>query len=124
MSKNITSKTHPVEFGGLFGNIILATLLPILVILAKIAIKTVIKIFQFYNFSMILIMMFFQKGNLIPFPRGYLRLANYYDQDVFIWTAAIVFLQLLISLVPLAKKSKSLTRFGNDYKFIYYRFSG
>jgi len=69
---------------------------------------------------------FFQKGNLIPFPRGYLRPANYYDQDVFIWTAAILFLQLLISLVPLAKKSKSLTRLslGDDFNFIYYRFSG
>ncbi|XP_060880374.1 delta(14)-sterol reductase LBR isoform X2 [Metopolophium dirhodum] len=106
LSNNITSKTYPVEFGGLFGHIVLTTLLPILVILAKIAIKT--------------------KGNLIPFPRGYLRLANYYDQDVFIWTAAIVFLQLLISLVPLAKKSKSLTRLplGDDFNFIYYRFSG
>lgn len=67
-------------------------------------------------------MSFFQKGNLIPFPRGYLRLANYYDQEVFIWTAAIVFLQLLISLVPLAKKSKSLL--NDDFKVIYYRFSG
>lgn len=106
LSNNVTSKTYPKEFGGLFGNIVLTALLPMLVILAKIAIKT--------------------KGNLIPFPRGYLRLANYYDQDVFIWTAAIVFLQLLISLVPLAKKSKSLTRLslGDDFNFIYYRFSG
>jgi len=59
LSNNKTSKTYPVEFGGSFGNIILTVLLPILVILAKIAIKTVIKIFQFYIFSMILIMMFF-----------------------------------------------------------------
>ncbi|CAI6367904.1 unnamed protein product [Macrosiphum euphorbiae] len=106
LSNNITSKTYPVEFGGTFGKIILSALLPIIVVLHKIAIKT--------------------KGNLIPFPRGYLRLANYYDQDVFIWTAASVFLQLLISLVPLAKKSKSLTRLslGDDFNFIYYRFSG
>jgi len=59
LSNNITSKTYPVEFGGLFGNIILTALLPILVILTKIAIKTVIKIFRFYYFSMILIMTFF-----------------------------------------------------------------
>lgn len=99
---NTTIKTYPVEFGGSFGNIMLTILLPMLIILVKIAIKT--------------------KGNLIPFPRGYLRLANYYDQEVFIWTAAIVFLQLLMSLVPLAKKSKSLL--NDDFKVIYYRFSG
>jgi len=44
-------KTYPVEFGGSFGNIILAISFPILVILEKIAIKTVIKIITFYNFS-------------------------------------------------------------------------
>lgn len=32
-----------IEFGGLFGNLILAISLPILVILSKIAIKTVMK---------------------------------------------------------------------------------
>ncbi|CAH1714152.1 unnamed protein product [Aphis gossypii] len=95
-------KTYPVEFGGLLGNIILTILLPLLVILSKIAIKA--------------------KGNLIPFPRGYLRLANYYDQDVFVWTAAIVLVQLLISLVPLAKKSKALL--NDDLKYNHYRFSG
>uniref|UniRef100_A0A2S2NHJ1 Lamin-B receptor n=1 Tax=Schizaphis graminum TaxID=13262 RepID=A0A2S2NHJ1_SCHGA len=102
LANNTKCKTYPVEFGGLFGNIILTILLPFLVILAKIAIKA--------------------KGNLIPFPRGYLRLANYYDQDVFIWTAAIVLLQLFISLVPLAKKSKALL--DDNYKYNYYRFSG
>lgn len=35
--------TSPIEFGGSFGNFILALLLPILVILSKIAVKTVIK---------------------------------------------------------------------------------
>lgn len=63
----------------------------------------------------------FQKGNLIPFPKGYLRFANYYDQDVFIWTAAIVILQLLISLVPLAKKTEGLHDGSVPYC---YRFSG
>jgi len=52
-------KTYPAEFGGLVGNIILTALFPMTVILVKIAIKTVIKIFQFYNFSMILIVVFF-----------------------------------------------------------------
>ncbi|XP_015374475.1 PREDICTED: lamin-B receptor [Diuraphis noxia] len=96
------TKTYPTEFGGSVGNILLTAFFPMSVILVKIAIKT--------------------KGNLIPFPRGYLRLANYYDQEVFIWTAAIIFLQLLISLVPLAKKSRSLL--NDDFKFIHYRFSG
>lgn len=50
---NTKCKTYPVEFGGLFGNIILMILLPLLVILAKIAIKAVIKIFKFNNFPMI-----------------------------------------------------------------------
>jgi len=50
LSNNLTSKTYPVEFGGTFGKIILAALLPIIVVLGKIAIKNVIKIFQFYNF--------------------------------------------------------------------------
>jgi len=59
---------------------------------------------------------------LIPFPKGYLRFANYYDQDVFIWTIAIVGLQLLISLIPLAKKTEGLP--GSDFRIYYYRFSG
>jgi len=50
LSNNVTSKTYPKEFGGLFGNIVLTALLPMLVILAKIAIKTVMKIFKFYSF--------------------------------------------------------------------------
>lgn len=63
-----------------------------------------------------------QKGNLIPFPRGYLRFGNYYDQDVFLWTGVIVVLQLLLSCVPLAKKSESLQTVGS--RIYYYRFSG
>lgn len=50
-------KTYPVEFGGLLGNIILTILLPLLVILSKIAIKAVINIFKFHNFPMILILL-------------------------------------------------------------------
>jgi len=37
------NKVSQIEFGGLFGNLILAISFPILVILSKIAIKTVIK---------------------------------------------------------------------------------
>ena len=44
---NIRIGTYPVEFGGLFGNIILTILFPMLVILAKIAIKTVTKSYNF-----------------------------------------------------------------------------
>lgn len=39
----------PIEFGGSFGNIILTIVLPVTVILAKIALKTVIKYFFFFN---------------------------------------------------------------------------
>lgn len=64
----------------------------------------------------------FQKGNLIPFPKRYLTFANYYDQDVFMWTAGIVVLQLLISLLPLAKLSEGLS--NCDFRIYYYRFTG
>lgn len=94
--------TSSVEFGGLFGNFILAISLPILVILSKIAVKT--------------------KGILIPFPRGYLRYSNYYDRDVFIWSIALLTIQLLISLFPLAKKTEGLLKY--DSKPTFYRFSG
>jgi len=40
---NTRIKTPPKEFGGLFGNIILAITFPIIIILSKIALKTVIK---------------------------------------------------------------------------------
>jgi len=63
----VKTKTDPAEFGGLFGNIILTLLFPMLVILVKIAIKTVIKIFQFYNFSMILIIVFFTERKFNTF---------------------------------------------------------
>lgn len=45
-NKNIVKL--PIEFGGLFGNILLTLLLPILVVLSKIALKTVIILF-YYN---------------------------------------------------------------------------
>lgn len=45
---NNTRKTLlPVEFGGSFGNIVLVLLLPILVIVAKIALKAVMKTIYF-----------------------------------------------------------------------------
>lgn len=43
LSNNKKIVTSSVEFGGSFGNFILAISLPILVILSKIAVKTVIK---------------------------------------------------------------------------------
>lgn len=48
-------------------------------------------------------------------------MANYYDQNVFVLSAAIVGVQFLISLVPLAKKTRGLY-FENGLR--YYRFSG
>ncbi|VVC32687.1 Ergosterol biosynthesis ERG4/ERG24 [Cinara cedri] len=99
--KNITYHEEN-QFGGTLGNFILSMSLPILIVLAQIGLKA--------------------KGNLIPFPQGYLRLTNYYDQNVFIWSAAIVFIQLLISVVPLAKKTQGLQNIMNGLQ--YYRFSG
>ncbi|XP_025416427.1 lamin-B receptor isoform X2 [Sipha flava] len=93
------------EFKRSFGNLILSLLSPILVILAIIGLKA--------------------KGNLIPFPRGYLRVANYYDQDVFIWTFASLFYQFLISLIPLGKKFDEFDNDDNDVNGNgHYRFSG
>lgn len=47
---NTRITTIPVEFGGLFGNLILFLSLPILVILSKIALKTVIIELHYFIF--------------------------------------------------------------------------
>lgn len=56
---NTRTTVLPVEFGGSFGNIVLALLLPILVIVAKIALKAVMKTIHFSYFQCYLFTIFF-----------------------------------------------------------------
>ncbi|XP_050534933.1 delta(14)-sterol reductase TM7SF2-like [Daktulosphaira vitifoliae] len=90
-----------IIFDGVLGNVVLTLFLPAIVILAKIALKA--------------------KGDLIPFPRGYLRLGNYYDEQAFLWTAVIVCIQILISFIPLSKKTEGLK---DEFVPRFYRFTG
>lgn len=53
LENNKRTTVLPVEFGGSFGNIVLALLLPILVIVAKIALKAVMNTIHFSNFYVI-----------------------------------------------------------------------
>ncbi|XP_050436092.1 delta(14)-sterol reductase LBR-like [Adelges cooleyi] len=94
------SKTTQSTTGKLVLQTVLALLFIAIVGLAKIAVET--------------------KGNLIPFPRGYLKLANYYNEQVFIASTAIVLVHFVIASVPLFWKTNSL----GESEPRSYRFSG